>query len=436
MRLLIISDAPVLTRNGKKEAYAPYVREMDLWMKYVDHTTFICPTIYHKPLLTQSFAKQDFTVNSLRRLEFHAFFNAIWSLCNIPYQFVMLCLAFAKADHIHLRCPGNLALLACIAQMFFPSKTKSAKYAGNWDPKATQPLAYRLQKKILSNERWTKNIKVLVYGQWPNQSNNIIPFFTASYHEKDKKPIIERNYTGALKAVYVGTLSDNKRPLQVLEMVHELRKSEIDISLDLYGDGPLKETVIKRIKELDMTSGVTVHGNQPLEVVTQAYKTAHFSFLLSKSEGWPKAVAEAMFWGCIPIASKVSCVPWMLGFENFQIPNPKSQIPNDSRTSNASSSSSSSSILKETYPLGLGKGFGNVSSSTVENDFMEHPALENKSRGILIDDLSRATATIQVYLQEPDQLDEMSQQASKWSQQYTLDEFEKAIQELLKDSSS
>ena len=34
--------------------------------------------------------------------------------------------------------------------------------------------------------------------------------------------------------------------------------------------------------------------------------------LPSKSEGWPKAIAEGMFFGCIPIATPVSCVPWML----------------------------------------------------------------------------------------------------------------------------
>ncbi len=34
----------------------------------------------------------------------------------------------------------------------------------------------------------------------------------------------------------------------------------------------------------------------------------------SKSEGWPKAIAEGMFWGCVPIATKVSCVPFMLDF--------------------------------------------------------------------------------------------------------------------------
>ena len=42
------------------------------------------------------------------------------------------------------------------------------------------------------------------------------------------------------------------------------------------------------------------------------YQGSHFLILPSKSEGWPKVVAEAMFWGCIPIVSAISCVPWML----------------------------------------------------------------------------------------------------------------------------
>src|SRR5690606_34200508 len=41
---------------------------------------------------------------------------------------------------------------------------------------------------------------------------------------------------------------------------------------------------------------------------------SHFLILASKSEGWPKAVAEAMFFGCILIVTPVSCVPWMLNY--------------------------------------------------------------------------------------------------------------------------
>ncbi|MEP7095679.1 MAG: glycosyltransferase, partial [Flavobacterium sp.] len=47
-----------------------------------------------------------------------------------------------------------------------------------------------------------------------------------------------------------------------------------------------------------------------------AYQKSHFVVLPSKSEGWPKAIAEGMFWGCIPVATKVSCVPFMLNYAN------------------------------------------------------------------------------------------------------------------------
>ena len=36
--------------------------------------------------------------------------------------------------------------------------------------------------------------------------------------------------------------------------------------------------------------------------------------LPSDSEGWPKAIAEGMFWGCVPIGNRVSCVPFMLDY--------------------------------------------------------------------------------------------------------------------------
>ena len=55
-------------------------------------------------------------------------------------------------------------------------------------------------------------------------------------------------------------------------------------------------------------------GNQNQEIVKKAYQNAHFVLLPSKSEGWPKAIAEGMFWGCVSIATKVSCVPFMLDY--------------------------------------------------------------------------------------------------------------------------
>jgi len=51
-----------------------------------------------------------------------------------------------SANHIHLRCPGNIGLLACLIQILFPNTPKTSKYAGNWDPNAKQPFTYKIQK--------------------------------------------------------------------------------------------------------------------------------------------------------------------------------------------------------------------------------------------------------------------------------------------------
>lgn len=414
MKLLVISDAPILHIETTKQAYAPYAREMDLWMKYADHTTFICPTYYNRSLLTQPFSKQDFAIISLRRLEFHNYSSAFWSLCSIPYQFIVLCFAFAKADHIHLRCPGNLALLASIVQILFPFKKKTAKYAGNFDPNAAQPIAYRWQKRILSNTFLTKNIDVLAYGKWPDQSKNVKPFFTATYKRNQITPLTKKDWNGPFKAVFVGTMGANKRPIEVFEIVKELIDKGIAISIDFYGDGPLRSEIASRVELLGLEDKVLMHGNVDNSIVTEAYKNAHFSFLLSKSEGWPKAVAEAMFWGCVPIASAVSCVPWMLGVESvkgFKDTNLPSkidqQIPHQVRDDEVSSRDS-----RERLPQGI--------------DF-----LETEQRGILIRNISKAGETVIVYLNRPELLQKLSENAAKWSRQYTLDDFEKAIQELL-----
>jgi hypothetical protein len=65
----------------------------------------------------------------------------------------------------------------------FISKKKTAKYLGNWDPKAKQPFTYKLQRWILSNTFLTRKMQVLVYGEWEGSNKIIKPFFTATYSE-------------------------------------------------------------------------------------------------------------------------------------------------------------------------------------------------------------------------------------------------------------
>ena len=49
-------------------------------------------------------------------------------------------------------------------------------------------------------------------------------------------------------------------------------------------------------------------GIRVKENIKKAYKRAHFLVFISKSEGWPKVVAEAMFWKCLPISTAMYLV--------------------------------------------------------------------------------------------------------------------------------
>lgn len=383
MKFAIITHAEHKIHEQQIVAYEPYVKEMNLWLKYVDKVRIVAPVAKSTiseidssyqlkrqiPNQVGNDAKETIQLAKIPSIDITSLENSFKAILKIPSILLEIYQAMQWADHIHLRCPGNVGLLGCFVQILFPKKPKTVKYAGNWDRTSKQPRSYRLQKWILSNTFLTRNCKVLVYGEWPNQSKNIVPFFTASYSEKEieaieiksvlgfKKQIpnlvgndeSERNdeilnqfqfdkserhsaldaesheldndkqipnqaeNDGILKFIYVGGLTPGKQPLLSVQVIHKLKKNGYNVQLDMYGDGVEKAKITDYILDNSLEGIIILHGNTSKEIVKKAYQQAHFLVFISKSEGWPKVVAEAMFWGCIPITSNVSCVPEMLG---------------------------------------------------------------------------------------------------------------------------
>ncbi|MDD3771549.1 MAG: glycosyltransferase [Weeksellaceae bacterium] len=299
---------------------------MNLWIPHATEIKIVAPigkgeitsieTKYnHKNIALIPIAAFD--VLSIKR--------ALKTIFVLPKTTYSIYKAMLWADHIHLRCPGNIGLIGCFVQILFPSKPKTAKYAGNWDPKAKQPWSYRLQKWLLSNTFLTRNMKVLIYGEWPNQTKNIVPFFTASYSEKEindyhrhaelnsEHAFTERSRSEVgVKFIFVGALTKGKQPLLSVSVIQKLKENGHQVQLNIFGEGPERSVIEKYIIENDLIHEVILHGNCDKEVIKKAYQTTHFLLFISQSEGWPKVVAEAMFWGCLPITSRVSCIPYML----------------------------------------------------------------------------------------------------------------------------
>jgi glycosyltransferase involved in cell wall biosynthesis len=370
MKFVIITHVPHVIEQNQYFAYAPYVDEMNIWAKNVSEIVIVAPIssteitavdrAYTHPKI-KFIAINTFDILSLKGL--------FRSVIKIPKISLQIYKAMQYADHIHLRCPGNIGLLGCLVQIAFPSKPKTAKYAGNWDPKSNQPRTYKLQQWILSNTFLTRNMQVLVYGQWEGTTKNIKPFFTATYAKADKKLIHKRILDETIEFVFVGTLVAGKNPLYAIQIIEKLIQKGCDVILTLYGEGFEKDKLERYCIYNNLQNKIIFKGNQTKETIEKAYQQSHFVILPSDSEGWPKVIAEGMFWGCVSIATKISCVPYML---------------------------------------------------------------DNGNRGVLLDmDLDNDVFQIESVLNNQRLYDEKQSSGLEWSRKYTTDVFESVIKKLL-----
>jgi glycosyltransferase involved in cell wall biosynthesis len=153
-------------------------------------------------------------------------------------------------------------------------------------------------------------------------------------------------------------------------LVEKLYQHGKKVQLNLYGDGILRPTLETYIKQNSLQDIVFLRGNQSKETVLKGYQNSHFLILPSKSEGWPKVVAEAMFWGCVPIASPVSCVSYMMG---------------------------------------------------------------NGSRGVILqEELNQDVDQIEAVISKQEVYQKMASEGQTWSRQFTTDKFEAEIKKLLR----
>lgn len=289
MKFLIISHVLHTKKDNQYFGYGPYVKEMNLWLKYVDSVELVAPFLDNEPdKIDLAYEHKNLVFTSVPAFNLIGLKNKLFTMLKLPVILIKILLAMKRTEHIHLRCPGNMGLLGSIAQIFFPKKIKTVKYAGNWDPESIQPRSYIWQKKIMSNTFLSKNTKVLVYGDWQNQTKNIVPFFTATYSEKESVHIEEKSLDNTINLLFVGSLSPGKRPILALEVAKTLKDKGLNIHFDFCGEGIERKNLEKYIKDNKLYDFVTIHGNQNSDFVKKMYQKSHFLILVSKSEGWPK----------------------------------------------------------------------------------------------------------------------------------------------------
>ncbi|MFK7831968.1 MAG: glycosyltransferase family 4 protein [Winogradskyella sp.] len=214
--------------------------------------------------------------------------------------------ALKRSDYFQFRAPTGIGVYVIPYLMFFSSKKGWFKYAGNWNQN-NAPFAYRFQKWLLKNQKRY----VTINGLWTDQPKQCLTFenpcLSTNDIEEGNLIIKDKNISNnGINFCFVGRLEEEKGIGLLIDAFKNLSKNEMSKVGDVHivGDGISINKYKAKVNESQLN--FQFHGFLSREAVHNIYIKSHVIVLPSASEGFPKVIAEALNFGCLPIVSNVS----------------------------------------------------------------------------------------------------------------------------------
>ncbi len=312
-RLCIVSHVVHYRQGGAIHAYAPYAREIEVWADLFPEVRIAAPCQDTPPPGdTAAIARPNVRMAPQPRTGGDTLGAKLKQLALLPVLAASLSGPMRAADAIHVRCPGNLGLLGVLLAPLF-SRRRIAKYAGQWTDYDGEASTVRLQKALLRSRWW--GAPVTVYGTWPDQPAHIVPFFTSVLDggqvERARRSAAARTASPVPAVLFVGRLSRSKNVHVLLGALGRLRQEGIGLPITIVGDGPERAALEAQAAELGVAASFA--GGVDFDAVLAFYEAHGVLVLASETEGWPKAIAEAMAFGLVCVGSDRGLIPQMLG---------------------------------------------------------------------------------------------------------------------------
>jgi glycosyltransferase involved in cell wall biosynthesis len=305
--LLIVSHVVHHRKDGRIYAYAPYLREIEVWAELFPRVVIASPGADREPPGDcVPFVGANIELFAMPETGGRTVGAKLRQIALLPWMVGKLALALRQADAIHVRCPGNLGLLGAILGPLF-RRRRIAKYAGQWNGYEGEPWTVWLQRQVLLSRWWGE--PVTVYGAWPDQPAHVIPFFTSMMTDEmvDRASRVAesrtRDRSRPLRVLYSGRLEAIKRVPALLDALKIAADRGIAWEAVLVGGGSKEEEFRSQAERLGLSDRVRFTGALPYEQAIEWNAWADCLVLPSThSEGWPKVVAEAMCYGLIGVA--------------------------------------------------------------------------------------------------------------------------------------
>ena len=285
-------------------------------MNEINHLLEIFESIIHVAMLydgeppksTMAYGSNQIRFVPIPSVGGHGVLNKLKIVYNAPKIIGIVSKVLKDVDCFQLRTPTGIGVFLIPYLTFFTKKKGWFKYAGQWNQKHP-PLGYRLQRIMLKHQ----NRKVTINGIWEDQPKHCLSFENPCLTDPDiaaRSEIIQnKTFKKPLTFCFVGRLEAEKgveRIIKAMALLPEPKKQDI-AQVHMVGTGAFDTY----FQEMSKDSGVKFifHGALSRATVFEIYKESHV-FLLptTASEGFPKVIAEAMCFGCIPILSDISSI--------------------------------------------------------------------------------------------------------------------------------
>jgi glycosyltransferase involved in cell wall biosynthesis len=217
--------------------------------------------------------------------------------------------ALKGATEVQLRLPMSMGVFLMPYFKWFARRsfTLWVKYANNWiEP--SKSASYRLQQRLLRSN-WL-DCPVTINGNWPNQPLHCKTFenpcLTKEQNIAGFELIKKKSLGPPYVFIFIGRVDAAKGVDLIMNALNILPKKNI-AKFHIAGEGPLLLALTMRLEALQIP--FFSHGFITQEAIFKLLAGSHFLILPSRSEGFPKVVAEAINYGCLPIISAVGSVP-------------------------------------------------------------------------------------------------------------------------------
>jgi len=317
MVLTIISHTPHFQKDDEIYSWGPTLRELN-------SLTRLFSIIYHIAPLHNNHITSGYTQIDNKKIRFvplkpaggDSLIDKLDILLKMPNNLITIHKYCDQSDWIQFRAPTNLGIYVLPYLSYFSSKNRWVKYAGSWGKKDGS-VFYRLQREWLSNN--IQKCQVTINGKWINQKKHCLSFENPCLTDEELNfsKIIskEKKYDNSLKICFVGHLESNKG-LEKLLLALKLDFTKLNYEkVYIAGDGSKKEYYLELAKTISSVS-IDFLGEVNKSSLNKIYEKCHLLVLPSNSEGFPKVIAEAGAYGCVPVVSKVGAINHYINADN------------------------------------------------------------------------------------------------------------------------